>query len=429
MSNADRYYLGDEETLLADDTAKEKLISRLRQYLNLRNVSLLVGNGASVPLGAPRIGNVRGLIPELSRTPYALLDSVQQSSALGALDMLLPDGSPLVGVEPLLGTLSHFLADLETLPNTTEFTVNRALLTGVSIQSLERLLKKWLYGKCSEVNLSARGDVLRDHGELLRRFLLRPTSLPRLKLFTVNYDSVLERALDELGVFYFDGFIGTVRRSLRTESYNYDLYFPGDTAEGKVSRVDRVVQFYKMHGSLNWRRNKEGYRLDVIMEDSLPNDSEFGEVMIYPSPLKVTEMNGYPYSEMFRHFAASIHQPQSVLFTIGYSFSDDHVNRLIYQALRIPSFVLVIVIPTVYEPTSGSEPGPEHEIWRLINKVKSKRVLVITGAQAAASGSGYATGAGILKGFANDLMPDITEMAIESKVKEEADRAVGGTEA
>src|SRR5882724_224234 len=253
ISNEDRYYLGDVETLLAEDNAREKLISRLRQYLNLRNVSLLVGNGASIPLGAPRIGNVRSLIPELSRTPYSLLDSVQQSSALGALDMLLPDGAPSVGVEPLLGTLSHFLADLETLPNTTEFTVNGVLLNGVSIQGLERLLKKWLYQRCSEVNLGARGDGLRDHAELLRRFLLRPTSLPRLKLFTVNYDSVLERALDELGVFYFDGFIGTVRRSLRSESYNYDLYFPGETAEGKVSRVDRVVQFYKMHGSLNWR--------------------------------------------------------------------------------------------------------------------------------------------------------------------------------
>jgi len=425
MSNEDRYYLGDEEISLADQAQKEKLVNRLRQYLNLRNVSLLVGNGASIPLGSPRIGNVQGILPELQRASYALNDRAEQSAALATLDVLLPTGSPPMGVEPLLGTLSHFLADIEILPDTTRVQVNGQLLHADSLRALEGLLKKWLYQRCHEVNLTAHGEALHGHSELIRRFLLRPTSLPRLKLFTVNYDSVLERALDDLGVFYFDGFIGTVRRSLRSESYSYDLYFPGDTAEGKVSRVDRVVQFYKMHGSLNWRRNAEGYRLDVIMEDSVPNDSEFGEVMIYPAPLKVTEMNGYPYSEMFRHFASEIHQPQSVLFTIGYSFNDDHVNRLIYQALRIPSFVLVIVIPRILKPTVGSTPGPEHEIWRLITQVRSKRVLVITGAQPGTAG-GYVSGAGILKGFANDLMPDITEMAIESKVKEEADRAVGG---
>ena len=60
--------------------------------------------------------------------------------------------------------------------------------------------------------------------------------------------------MDKLGIFYLDGFVGGYQKRLRTESYNYDLYFPGETTEGTVNRVDRVLQLYKLHGSINWKR-------------------------------------------------------------------------------------------------------------------------------------------------------------------------------
>jgi len=53
MANDDRYFLGDQEIALDSDAASQTLIRRLRQYLELRNVSVLLGNGCSLPLGAP----------------------------------------------------------------------------------------------------------------------------------------------------------------------------------------------------------------------------------------------------------------------------------------------------------------------------------------------------------------------------------------
>jgi len=38
-----------------------------------------------------------------------------------------------------------------------------------------------------------------------------------LELFTINYDLLLETALEELGVPYFDGFIGSLRARFRTD--------------------------------------------------------------------------------------------------------------------------------------------------------------------------------------------------------------------
>jgi hypothetical protein len=412
MSDEDRYYLGSQEIPLAEERPKADFLQRLRQYLDVRNVAFLIGNGASIPLGAPTIGDVRSLIPELTKAQYALADEAERADALAVLNTLLPDGSPKLGVEPLLGTVYHLQGDLETLPKNTTIQINGTSITKKSLHHLERALKKWLFTRCHDLSVTTPMDKLADHCELFRRLLLRSPTLPRIKLFTTNYDLLIERALDDLGIAYFDGFVGTVRRSLRNESYRYDLYFPGDTTEGKVRRVDRVLHLYKVHGSLNWRRNADGYRLDVVIDHGVPEEEEFGEVMVYPSPFKLTEMHGYPYSEMFRYLSAQINQPQSVLFTVGYSFADDHINRIIYQALSIPSFSLVIVLPTFPVPADPMKPGSEHEVWRLINKVNSKRILVLTG------------GAGTMRDFANAWMPDIREMDITAKVKEEADHAI-----
>jgi len=411
----DAYYLGGELIPLDTEDNKAKFVHRLRQYLELRNLNILVGNGCSLPLGAPKIGNVSTLLPELDSSPYRLTDPDCQKVARKLLDDLIPAKSS-IGVEPLLTVLANVQANEQLLSKT-------VMLGSVAVpvhnaQCLERLLKKWLFHKCR--SLSQVGDAdLRFHEEFLRRILLRSTTLPRAKVFTVNYDLLLERALDNLGVLYFDGFLGTINRTLRTESYHYDLYYPGETTEGRVSRVDRVLHLYKLHGSINWRRRSTAAS-DVIISASEPTEAEFGDVMIYPSPLKVTEMNGYPYSEMFRHFSSHIHQPQSALLAIGYSFQDSHINRLIYQALSIPSFVLIIVAPSITAPESGKAPEIQHEIWRL-KELNSKRILIVTGCEKDGAGQ-YAHGAGTMQDFSTVWLPDITELNVEASAREEVNK-------
>jgi hypothetical protein len=337
---------------------------------------------------------------------------------LNTLDILLPKTGK-IGIEQLLTVLSNIQAN-EQLLNCSA-TLDGKPVSATDTIYLEQLLKKWLFLKCKEVS-ETPDDNLRFHEELLRRILLRSTTLPRAKIFTLNYDLLIERALDNLGVLYFDGFLGTINRTLRTESYHYDLYYPGETTEGRVTRVDRVIHLYKLHGSINWRRHssKGG---DVIVRHGSPADAEYGDVMIYPSPLKVTEMNGYPYSEMFRHLSVQIRQPQSVLLVLGYGFQDSHVNRLIYQALSIPSFVLVIVTPSLSEPEKGGPLGDEHEIWRL-TQMGSKRIVVVVGGEKGPNAN-YVSGSGTLQDFSTKLMPDISELNTEAKAAEELAKAFG----
>ena len=407
-----RYYLGSSPIALKTDEDYSRLIQRLRQYLEVRNLSVLIGNGCSIPLGSPVIGDVASLTSEFAKTRYQLTDDARQVTALKTLEVLLPKVGK-IGIEPLLTVLANIQANEQLLGHQTN--IDDKPVPATDARSLEQLLKKWLFLKCKEV--SETDDAkLKFHEELLRRILLRSTTLPRANIFTLNYDLLIERALDNLGVLYFDGFLGTINRTLRTESYHYDLYYPGETTEGRVTRVDRVIHLYKLHGSTNWRRHASKGS-EVVIRHGSPRDAEYGDVMIYPSPLKVAEMNGYPYSEMFRHLSAQITQQQSVLLVIGYRFQDSHVNRLIYQALSIPSFVLVIVTPALAEPASGAVPGEEHEIWRL-TQIDSKRILVIVGGEKGADGN-YISGSGTLQDFSTKLMPDISELNTEAKANEE----------
>ena len=57
--------------------------------------------------------------------------------------------------------------------------------------------------------------------------------------------------------------------------------------------------------------------------------------MIYPTPAKQNASLGSPYADLFREFQSRIVREQSVLFTMGYAFGDEHINNIIYQALTI----------------------------------------------------------------------------------------------
>jgi hypothetical protein len=66
-------------------------------------------------------------------------------------------------------------------------------------------------------------------------------------------------------------------------------------------------------------------------------------VMIYPNAAKDRETAEYPYVDLFRDFAAAVCRPNSTIVVYGYSFGDEHINRIIKDMLTIPSTHLVII--------------------------------------------------------------------------------------
>jgi hypothetical protein len=73
------------------------------------------------------------------------------------------------------------------------------------------------------------------------------------------------------------------------------------------------------------------------------NGADSMQLMIYPNSAKDRETAAYPYVELFRDFAAAVCRPNNTLIAFGYSFGDEHINRVIEDMLTIPSTHLVVI--------------------------------------------------------------------------------------
>lgn len=212
------------------------------------------------------------------------------------------------------------------------------------------------------------------HEKFIKALLQRPLNLRRANIFTANYDLAFEYAFDKLGVHYIDGFAGFHKRFFKPETFEYDIFYPGSTTSGKVQRIEKVVRYFKLHGSLSWVNSeyRDANNLYGIEEKSLElieTLDKKGEIIIYPSAVKKSYTLDLPYSELFRQFASTITQSQSVLMTIGYSFGDDHFNDIIYQALSNPTFTLIIIDFT----------GTRNEYIRNMKELNDPRIIILEG--------------------------------------------------
>ena len=135
----------------------------------------------------------------------------------------------------------------------------------------------------------------------------------------------------------------------------------------KWTAVDAFVYLCKLHGSVSWTEDGEdGNRLFPIRE--VISDASLDHVMIYPTPAKQNSALASPYADLIREFQSRVVREQSVLFTMGYAFGDEHLNNIIYQALTIPTFRLVIF----------ADPDSDGEIAKL-RSLNDPRIWIIGG--------------------------------------------------
>ena len=153
--------------------------------------------------------------------------------------------------------------------------------------------------------------------------------------------------MDRLGLPYANGFSGVIERRFNPATFRYALAQQLDLTNRKWTAVDGFVYLCKLHGSISWTEDDHG--LFPILETIQSPDP--GRIMIYPTPAKQNSSLGSPYADLFREFQSRIVREQSVLFTMGYAFGDEHINNIIYQALTIPTFRLIIFV----DPNEGGE--------------------------------------------------------------------------
>ena len=139
----------------------------------------------------------------------------------------------------------------------------------------------------------------------------------------------------------------------RSSRLDLDMHYNTPGIRGEPRYLEGVARFTKLHGSVDWIQAEQDIRrigLPFGAEQIKPyldapglRGVDANKLMIYPNSAKDRETADYPYVELFRDFAAAICRPNSTLVTYGYSFGDEHINRVIRDMLSVPSTHLVII--------------------------------------------------------------------------------------
>lgn len=346
------------------------------ESLNARNVAFLLGAGCSSLMkdkAEVGISTMGPLAKEfcgypITPDPEAAWDQPESPAwALDAEDVAYLDklGAKLTGTE-YARNLERLMELLHSLRFVFGRSANQSHIVSKSkVEAIIGKVQDFIWERCT-AGAFANGDtsVLDLYEAFYRKLVLRDRSLPRPWVFTTNYDLFNERAMDRLGLPYANGFSGVVERRFNPATFRYALAEQLDLTSRKWSAVDGFVYLCKLHGSISWTEDDHGL---FPVRELWPQDAP-KKVMVYPTPAKQNSSLGSPYADLFREFQSRIVREQSVLITAGFAFGDEHLNNIIYQALTIPTFRLIIF----------ADPASEGEIAKL-RALGDPRIWIIGG--------------------------------------------------
>ena len=158
-----------------------------------------------------------------------------------------------------------------------------------------------------------------------RRVGRRGVREPRAKLCTSNDDRCLEEVARRSRFTLIDGFSHHLDQTYDRTHFDLDIV----RREGHRENPDyvaNVLQFYKLHGSIDWRR---------VDGDILRTRAQVGKpVLIYPRSSKYQESFDAPYLDMLSAFQAALREPDTALLISGFGFNDDHISSPIMSAIE-----------------------------------------------------------------------------------------------
>lgn len=199
-------------------------------------------------------------------------------------------------------------------------------------------IKEMIKEKCNLKITSSESSVV--HEKFLDKVTKRKGSLPRVKLFTLNYDTLFEQAARKGNYTVIDGFSFSLPRVFGGRCFDYDVVIrDGSRIKNEDNFVPRVFHLYKLHGSVDWEKSDGN-----IVQNRADDISVENSLMIFPQENKYEYSYEQPFFEMMTRFQAALRLKNTTLVVIGFSFGDKHILSMIKEALeQNPGFQLVVV--------------------------------------------------------------------------------------
>lgn len=336
---------------------ESKLRSRIEPWLTAlfqsEHFSLLVGSGLTHAVHRMATGQaLSGMATTTLNTYDAEIVKEATRSATAA-------GRSQPNVEDQIRVANDLLRGLQVIASTkTPGSVECRQVAELE-SALGELLGEFadsiLKGEAGLIKASAKGreEAFNYLVSFLMSFASRSGTRDRLQLFTTNYDRYIEAGADAAGLHLIDRFVGTLAPVFRSSRLDLDIHYNPPGIRGEPRYVEGVARFTKLHGSVDWVDYEKTIRrigLPFGAQDVKPylkapglEDASASQVMIFPNASKDRETAAHPYVELFRDLAAAVCRPNSTLICYGYSFGDEHINRVIEDMLTIPSSHLVVI--------------------------------------------------------------------------------------
>lgn len=358
-SETHKFELVDQENLdwrNGKPFSKSELRTHIEPWLTSlfqsEHLSLLVGSGLTTAVQYAACGSSNNGM-DVGKSFSVFSDNIAQAASNSAIRT----GREKANIEDEIRVANELIAGLSILKDNPDFPE-----MGAKLETLSSELNDVL--NCFAKNISAieRSIALADPKKreaafnklvmFIMSFASRTGTRDRLNIFTTNYDRLIEAGADVAGLRLIDRFVGALSPVFRSSRLDIDMHYNPPGIRGEPRYLEGVARFTKLHGSLDWINVENDIRrigLPFGAETLKPFletaglSTDFSSLMIYPNSAKDRETAEYPYVELFRDFAASLCRPNSTLVTYGYSFGDDHINRVIRDMLTIPSTHLVAI--------------------------------------------------------------------------------------
>tara|TARA_R110002096_G_scaffold380542_4_gene574475 strand:+ start:2502 stop:3677 length:1176 start_codon:yes stop_codon:yes gene_type:complete len=184
---------------------------------------------------------------------------------------------------------------------------------------------------------------LRTHEDFLRKVARRSPRLPRMQLFTTNYDLCYEVAASRSRFIVIDGFSHTLPQEFDGTYFSYDIVRRDADEAEPLDFISNVFHLHKLHGSIDWEQS--GGRIRRVQQTDQP-------VIIYPRESKFELSYNQPFLEQMSRLQAALRGKSVALLVIGFGFNDLHISQPILTALRSNVHLRMLAVSPSLEDTA-----------------------------------------------------------------------------
>lgn len=331
-----------------------KLRPRIEPWLTAlsqsEHLSLLVGSGLSHALcQIAAVEDIAAMNPVKFTEYNSEINAMAKKAAIEA-------GRNNGNIEDQIRVTNELLRGLEILAEGDDAIAEKAVSLKTEIKSVLDVFAESILNDENQLITSNKDDLEQAFNYLvsfLMSFASRTGTRDRLQIFTTNYDRFIEAGAELAGLHLLDRFVGSLAPIFRSSRLDVDMHYNPPGIRGEPRYLEGVARFTKLHGSLDWINIGQNIRriglplgaksIDPYLKAPGLAGADALQLMIYPNSAKDRETAAYPYVDLFRDFAAAVCRPNSTVISFGYSFGDEHINRVIEDMLTIPSTHLVVI--------------------------------------------------------------------------------------